>query len=283
MEVKIMVDKIINYETNTYGKTWFNDIVVVAGDTYLESHNPNWTGYEGEYYGDLAIENMTGFNPVRLYTSDGSLSGSTDVINAVSDGCGFLYFVGHGNPQTWGNHPPDDETFVNGLTNKDMSKLRNRDKLPICLISGCHNCQFDVNLFNFIKGLREFRFNYFDYEFYKKEWVPECWGWRMTRKIEGGSVATIGCTALGFTKEDKDSFDGGINELEVEFFKQYGQNNIDVLGDTWAAAINWYIDTYPLDWNESEENGIPDSWVDAQVVETWVLFGDPSLQIGGYP
>ncbi|MGF3555252.1 MAG: hypothetical protein ACQXXF_08345, partial [Thermoplasmatota archaeon] len=82
------------------------------------------------------------------------------------------------------------------------------------------------------------------------------------------------------TKEDKPvSFAGGINELEVEFFKQYGQYNIDIIGDAWAGAVKWYIDTYPVDWNLELTN---ESWVDVQVVSTWILFGDPTLKIGGY-
>jgi len=102
----------------------------------------------------------------------------------------------------------------------------------------------------------------------------------MTRKIGGGSIATIGITALGFTKEDKESFKGGSCELEVQFFKQYGQNNVDIIGDTWVAAVKWYIDTYKVDWNSELTN---DSWIDTQVVQSWALFGDPSLKIGGYP
>jgi hypothetical protein len=102
----------------------------------------------------------------------------------------------------------------------------------------------------------------------------------MTRKIGGGSIATIGCTALGYTKEDKDSFKGGLNEIEVEFFREYGQNNIDILGDTWVAAVASYLDKYPIDWQNSEDK---DSWIDTKVVQSWALFGDPSLQIGGYP
>jgi len=280
LEVKILVDKIIEYETDTYGKPWFNDMIVVAGDTYPESQNPNWTGYEGEYYGDRALENMTGFTPTRLYTSDGSLSDQADVITAVSKGCGFLYFVGHGNPQTWGNHPPNGTAFINGLTTPNMYKLSNGDKLPICVVSGCHNSQFNVTLLNFFKGIKEEGLKFFQWTFYRKEWVPECWSWRMTRKLGGGSIATIGCTALGYTKEDKKSFKGGINELEVEFFKQYGQNGSNVLGDTWAAAITWYLDTYPINWSTPAGS---DSWIDAKVVQSWALFGDPSLQIGGYP
>lgn len=270
IEVRIMVDKIIKYETNTYGKSWFNDFTVFAGDTYPEMYNPNWTGYEGEFYGDRAIENMTSFNPLRFYTSDGSFTGPTDVQNAINNGCGFIYFVGHGCPRSWSTHLPNSEVFVDGLHIYSVHKYRNRYMLPVCVLSGCHNLQFDVSIFNF-----------FDSEArWKGEAAYESIGWRLVRKIGGGTIATIGTSALGYTKEDKDSFNGGINEIEVEFFRQYGQNHKEILGDAFATAVEWYVDTYPIDWNTSS---ISDSWIDAQVVQSWTLFGDPSLQIGGYP
>ncbi len=285
-EVKTMVNKIIKYETSAYGAEWFNDMVVIAGDTYPEHQNKNWTGYEGEYYADLALENMTGFKPRKVYTSDGSLTGPSDVINAITPGCGFLYFVGHGNPRTWGNHPPDDEEFIDGLRLKHMPRLRNKDMLPVCVVSGCHNSQFDVTLKNIILGIREDGLHYFSTgregmgKFWLSEWVPYCWSWGITKKIGGGSIATIGCTALGYTKEDKVSFNGGLNEIEVEFFKYYGQENISIIGDTWAAAVNSYLDSYQVDWNST---GGSDSFIDTKVVQSWILFGDPSLMIGGYP
>ena len=269
-EVTIMVDKIIAYETTTFQQPWFNDMVVIAGDTYPESHNPNWTGYEGEFYGDQAIEHMASFNPIRLYTSDGSLSGHEDVVAALNNGCGFVYFVGHGSPKTWGNHPPDDDEFIRGLTVQNMYKLRNRNKLPVCVVSGCHNCQFDVSIFKIFNEITR----------YRQEGTFECWGWKITRERDGGSIATIGCTALGYTKEDKIAFNGGINELEVEFFRQYGQQHVTILGDAWVQALQWYIETYPVDWSTP---AVSDSWIDAKVVQSWILFGDPSLQIGGYP
>jgi len=274
-EVKIMVDKIITYEKTTYGKEWFYDMIVCAGDTYPVSHNPNWTGNEGEYYGDLAIENMTGFNPIRLYTSLGTLTGAADVRNAMKNGCGFLYFVGHGSPKAWGNHPPDSPQFIYGIQTSNVHRLRNKEMLPVCMLSGCHNLQFDVSIFKLFDPIAR----------YHGEAIYESIGWRLTRKIGGGSIATIGVTALGFTKEDKVvTFKGGINEIEVQFFKQYGQNNVDILGDTWKAAVDWYLDTYPAtedDWNNAV---YPDDvWVDIQIPQNWVLFGDPSLKIGGYP
>jgi len=107
----------------------------------------------------------------------------------------------------------------------------------------------------------------------------ECLGWRLTSKSEGGAIATIGCTALGALKEDKTSFSGGGNELEVNFFKQYGKNKIKVLGEAWLETISWYLDSYHVNWHS---RAVSDSWIDAQVVQSWILFGDPSLMIGGY-
>jgi hypothetical protein len=277
-EVSHVVRRIINYEKNTYGEDWFNKMVVVAGDTYLESSNPNWTGNEGEIYAEEAL-NMTGLDPVRLYTSDGSFTGSSDVFYAVNQGCGLLYFVGHGNPQLWATHPPNEFTWVMGPSINDMYKFKNRKMLPICVVSGCHNCQFDVSFLNYLDENAR----------YHSENAFECWGWWITRALRGGSVATIGVSALGLTKEDKPSFIGGINWLEVKFFDHYGQNSTTILGDAWSAAINSYLDTYsPLDWNTpagyNDDLGRynSDSFVDVKVVQSWVLFGDPTLQIGGF-
>ena len=259
-------------EEDEFGDDWFNDFVVVAGDTYLESDNPLWVGYEGEYYGDLAIENMTGFNPIRLYTSDGTFTSQDDVIETLDKGCGFVYFVGHGNPQSWGNHPPDDHEFLTGLNVQSMFKLKNDNMYPICVVSGCHNNQFDVSILKVFDQTA----------LYRGEATLECWGWRILRKVGGGSIASFGTTALGHTKEDKYSFSGGINELEVQLFKQYGKNGVDKVGDVLLESWRWYLDTYPINWSSSNNNDLADSWVDTQVVESYVLFGDPSLKIGGY-
>jgi len=269
-EVRTAVRKIITYETDVHDQPWFSTMLVVAGDTYLQTINANWTGYEGEFYGDRAIENMTGFTATRLYASEGSFSNKNDVIQEFRDGWGFVYFVGHGSPRQWGNHAPNESRIIQGPNCNDMWRFRNKDRLPVCIVSGCHNSQFDVclrRLFN--KDTR-----------WKQEYVPECWSERIMREPTGGAIGCIGCTALGYTKEDKTSFQGGINELECAFFHAYGKNHVTILGDTWAAAISWYALTYPVEWTSP---GLEDSWIDAKVIQSWVLFGDPSLQIGGFP
>jgi hypothetical protein len=115
---------------------------------------------------------------------------------------------------------------------------------------------------------------------WKQEGIPECWSERILREPRGGAIAALGCTALGYTKEDKTTFKGGINELEGAFFHAYGHDGITVLGDTWTTAITWYAQTYPVNWT-SQAWG--DSWIDTKVIQAWALLGDPSLHIGGYP
>jgi hypothetical protein len=267
-EVKVMVDKIIDYESNTYNQNWFSKIVVVAGDTYPESLNPDWKGNEGEENTIKILENMSDFEHIKLWTSDGSLSGTSDVIKAINNGCGFLYFDGHANPYRWSTHPPNDaETWINGLSVLTMSFLNNKNMMPVCVVGGCHNLQFDVHIGKLL-----------DDPWYYYTWIPECWGWKMTRKVGGGSIATLGCTGLGMTKEDKDSFSGAGDYLEPSFFYEYGVNGTKILGEVWGNTITRYLNKYPIDWNT------PSAWdyaIDAKTVQQWALLGDPSLSIGG--
>ncbi|MDG6218039.1 MAG: C25 family cysteine peptidase [Candidatus Thermoplasmatota archaeon] len=264
-EVKIMVDKIITYETTAYGSNWANNFLVCAGDTY-----PHLPSNEGEENTQRALENMTDYNHIRLWASDGTFTGVRDIISVFNDGIGFAFFDGHASPFRWAVHPPGDaSTWINGLSILTMSFLRNKDEYPIVLVGGCHNLQFDVH---FQKIFQD--------PFFYYTWIPECWGWKLTRTIHGGSVATLGCTGLGMTREDKDSFSGASDYLEPSFFYQIGVNNSKYLGDAWMNTITMYLEKYPIDWNT------PAAWdyaIDAKTVQQWVLLGDPSLKIGGYP
>lgn len=273
LELKIVVDKIIKYETQTHGSDWFNRIVVVAGDTYPDGQYDFPTPeYEGEENAKTVLSFMPGFENTTLFTSDGTLDGSKDVIREINEGCGFLFFDGHGNPRSWSTHPPNETTWVDGLSTKTMMRLFNGYKLPVCVVGGCHNLQFDVNLLNLLKE----PFKSFIYS----TGIYECWGWKLTRKIGGGAIATIGCSGLGMTKEDKESREGASDFLDPQFFYEYGINGTSILGECWGKAISNYLDRFPINWST------PSSWdyaYDAKTVQQWVLMGDPSLKIGGYP
>jgi hypothetical protein len=104
--------------------------------------------------------------------------------------------------------------------------------------------------------------------------VPECMSWRFVRSPNGGAIATIGNTGLGYGMPGKVlTIGGGDGWITIEFFRQYGEHDQIVLGQAHSQAITEYIKIF--DMNDLEA-GHPKS------VQQWVLLGDPSLKIGGY-
>ena len=277
-EVKIVVNKIINYETSNI-ESWYDKIVLVAGDPFNDS-NMGTNYYEGELIADKISTYLEDFEKIKLYSSNRYINHSytpltVNILREISEGCGHLFFDGHGSPANWNTGWPNAEPIQDGGINVyDLLSLSNYDKTPICIMGGCHTSQFNVTLLSTLMN-KPFTWTY-------GMPVAECLGWHLTRKIDGGSIATIGNTGLGYEAEGEfgDRDGDGINEpdcvealggyLERCFYKSLADNNI-VLGETWANAIKKYLDTYP---------GMEDQW-DTKVVEEWVLIGDPSLAIGG--
>jgi len=285
LEVNIMVNKIIEYEQAPANPLWFNKMIVVGGDPYDDVG----TGYlEGEIIGDKALSYLYDFEPIKLYASNRYTNPdftplTTNIIREITAGCGFLLFDGHASPGWWNTFWPNDFTQLiedGGITIYDFPQLKNGQKLPICIVGGCHASLFNVSLLNTIIDRHNSR-----HMWSFGQAIPECWSWWLTRKIGGGSIATIGSTGLGYEAEGENGdLDGdGKNEpdcvealggyLETQFFKAYGNDSIDILGEAWGSAINQYLDIFPGMNNRS----------DAKTIEQWIIFGDPTLKIGGYP
>jgi hypothetical protein len=293
-EVKTVVNKIINYENSTHGSDWFKKMILVGGDTFPESnvHSEEYGFYEGEIetnHGSIPMRNL-GFEIVELWASNGNLTGQSDVVQAVSKGAGFLYFSGHGNPADWSTHPPDSDAWINGLMIWSMGLLNNSDKLPICVVGGCHNSQFDVTRLNFIKGLLSERFRYFSNNvyvgsggFWKGEWVYRCWSWNLVRQSKGGSIATIGNTGLGYGETGNNclvKYDGWLSSHFFYVYENLSSQGKDKLGQIHSQSITDYINQFFY-----EKDGFGQglwSFVDEKTIQGWVLLGDPSLKIGGY-
>jgi hypothetical protein len=277
-EVEIMVSKTIYYENNAFGSEWFKKMVSIAGDTYPAVYNSEWIGNEGEEGTQRAINWMDGFSHEKLWASLGTFTGPDDVINAINQGCGFLFFDGHGSPMSWATHGPNSTEWIDGLDIWQMKSLKNDNMYPVCIVGGCHNSQFNISILNALK-IYEGIDKWYEY-LWKGETGPECWSWWLTRKIDGGSIATLGYSALGYTKEDK-NFTGEASEwLDTHFFWEYGINGTDILGKVWGNVITDYLKTYPIDWNANVESPTA---IDAKTAQEWILMGDPSLKIGGYP
>jgi len=283
-EVSKIVKKIISYEKTSADPSWFKKIVVVAGDPY-DDQGTNYL--EGELIGEKAIAYMSGFEPRKLFSSNRDTNPeftplSANIIREINQGCGFLFFDGHGGPSWWNTFWPGsfDSLIENGgISNYQFSQLQNGGKLPICIVGGCHINLFNVSILSTLTDPHNKRFTWSN-----GAPIRECWGWSLTVKQNGGAIATIGNTGLGYEAggEVGDLNGDGINEpdcveslcgyLETQFFRGYQVNHIDILGKNWCHSIVEYLCIYP---------GM-EGWSDAKTLEQWMLFGDPSLKIGGY-
>lgn len=273
-EVQIMVNKIITYEAEGCDPSWFKKIVGVGGDSFDDGPPLGDDYYEGEERNKLAFDYLSGFTPVKVWASHRGtgepVPSPTDILRAINDGCGFLYFAGHGSPTIYNTHWFDDYSWDDspgGIHIYHMLRLNNGEKLPICVIGACHNSEFNVSFFNFLESPLEI------------VPTPECWSWILTRKIGGGAIATIGYTGYewvatyGWDDDDiPDCTQYFSGYIDSRFFHAYGVDGVDILGEAWGQAISEYRDRF--------HGG--NRW-DGKTPQQWLLLGDPSLKIGGYP
>lgn len=266
-EVSIVVEKIITYETTTAGSSWFTRMVAIGGDTF-----PAYPGYEGEQTCDVATSYMTGFDIQKLYTSTGTMTGPTDILDAVGQGCGFLMTRGKGGTDRVRVSLPEGEEII-AFQNKDVSKLTNKDQYPICVLGECTHGKFDVRVLNILKVNQ----NISGYTI--ADCIYDCIAWRLVREKDAGAIATLTNTnicygAIGDSNgngipDDAEKF-GGF--LAVELFRLYSQEGIQTLGILHQQALSNYIELFPVRTDK----------LHGKSVQEFILFGDPSLRIGGY-
>lgn len=283
-EVTTMINKIIAYESTKAEESWFNHMLLIGGDTYPKYGN--YTGCEAEIDTNLSASYMDNFTFNRLWASTGTLTGMSVVENAINDGAGFIHMAGHANPASLVTHPPfnkSEEIVIMEMYNffkpfHIHPKLTNDDKLPVIVVGGCHNSQFNVNTQNFMKdlfeyGIQKFFFNP-PYKYFHMEWVPKCWSWWLTSNPEGGAIAVMGNTGYGMGLPGEQYVTGLDGWLFPRFFYHYGQENKQFVGEAHSLAITDYV-------NEFDINNLQET-ADRQMIQQWVLLGDPSLMIGGY-
>lgn len=216
------------------------------------------------------------FKKIYLWASNGNFTSQTDVLNTLSEGCGFAFFFGHAGPDIMVVNMPglpggQGKSQVTGLRIINfgnpvfpMNNIKNGNKLPIVAVMGCHNSLYNVTLLNSIFG-------------WNRRWTysfptPECWSEWLTRVPQGGAIATIGCTALGPGEFDENFAPDTGCWIFPELFRQYGQEGHRILGVVYGQTISSYLSTF----------GITNS-IDQEMIQELALFGDPSLLIGGYP
>lgn len=300
-EITPVVNKIIAYET-MHDTSFFDKAFVVGGDTFPPSRGaPMDHVYEGEEVTGVTatlLENA-GFSVEKLWLSLDAWDNPTDVIKQLNTGCGFVHFAGHGNPASWGNHPPDDteDVFYDGLTVFSMGQLENKNELPIAMVGGCHNAQFNVTVRNVMwilrnYGIKESFFTY-PFRFFYMDWIPRDFCSWLVFHPDGGAIASIGNTGLGYgsISEIGDLDGDNITEpdcvetyggwIETRFFDAYARQNHSVLGMVHGQAIIDYIQIIGNVGVFPKVGDINDDPVGRQTIEGWALIGDPSLHIGG--
>ncbi len=296
-----------SYDPKPYGNVTSIHVWVEGGSgsvVFEDWRNDTEMYYEGEWTtGEKELLGRGGalyympevFEKEILWASNGKLTGMDDVLSAVSEGCGFLFFSGHGSPNVWadqypgipGDRGPASVTGMQVTTLRPyppffsspmfpMDTLSNEEKLPIAVVGGCHNSQFNVSMILGVYDLLPYLLPMFPE---KSMWchgvpVPETFSWRLVRNPDGGAIASMGNTGLGYGMPGKElTTGGGDSWITIEFFRQYGEENLEVLGDAYLQTLNSYVDTFDM---SDLSAGHP------KTVSQWVLFGDPTLKIGGY-
>lgn len=255
IEAWFAVGKIIGYESSTAGD-WYHRFVVAGGDSFNDG--PQWGTdyYEGEITVNVSTAYMEDFMPVKLLGSNGRLS-KENIKGEWSQGAGFVNLEGHGNYLSWATHPPHDYNTWIGIQVQDIPDLGNNGRLPFVVLGGCH--------------IADMGHTY------------ECFAWQLVRARNKGAIATTGFASLSWGADDDvngngepDIIEYASGYLDVLVFKQYGHKDITVAGEMCDAAVTEYLNTAPVQWN----NAYLDIW-DCKTVSSWVLLGDPSLQLGG--
>ena len=261
-----------------------SDDDVVFGPVTLISQ----CGYEGDIETEVGVRYLEekDFESIRLTTSDSSFSNQENVINKINEGQGFVYFAGHGSPMSWANHHPGipggrRNSEITGLSmiNFDMTRplfpmntLNNKNKLPIVIIGGCHNSEIDCSFLKLFTDPYKVLYGPQVLSF-----IPECFAWWLVRLNNGGAIASLGFSSLGYGTYGINNANTLSGWLNGEFFRQYSEENIDILGEVVGESLNSYSSNFA---NYDCENYMK---VHRKTFEAWLLLGDPSLKIGGYP
>ncbi len=273
IEVRTVVKKTIEYES-TIGHS--NKIILVGGDSFEDSKEYD----EGELITNESGNCLLEYEKIKIYSSQKNVS-PKEIRKALDEGAAFMHFNGHGFVIYWTtyHHKQIEIDAEPGLGIWDIVLFSNT-QYPIVVVGGCETGMFNVAV------------TYRPYTWAPERDLPmilrffpavECISWYFTSKSGGGSVASLGytCSTLGAASEHGDKDHDGITEpdcieagygfMEINFFSAHGNEKKSFLGECWGYAIDTYYDTL----------GKTDIG-DLRNIQSFILFGDPSLKIGGY-
>jgi hypothetical protein len=266
-EVERYIKKDINYETSSFNSDWAKKVMLIGTTT--------WVPDTCKYMEEIGYSLPEGYSTVKLYESGSSRAGdgqpSTQaILDLMEKGVGFISYMGHGDNTGWYQY----------LTNPDVCGLTGASPASIVFAASCGTSEFaprppsdaytDANGMEHIGNTAG--------EVFSSVPPPPAniqrdtingFGEAITVQSDGGAVAYVGAIT-------------GAQEfsifLDMYFFEAISAGRYTV-GDMWVYMVEKYYqrNTFPKTVD-------PPNWVIlAQFHQPWkfMLFGDPSLRIGG--
>ena len=245
-ELKIIVDKIINYEEHN---KMVKRIVQLGGDTF--PGDPEGI-YEGEFCNAAVLNNLPGYSSIQLWGTNGKLT-KQDIKKAFNEGVDFVDCSGHGSWASWATHAPDNEG----------KWIPSKTLIPYSPYTGLLYIDLDLFLYLNSKKLPVVVFNACSCSKYSES--PNCISWSMLRKSGAGGIASFGASGIGYGSYGRSETERLWGWMEVNILKElYNTKN---LGQVWSSSITDYANSFELD------DG------DYKTLLEMAMFGDPTLNI----
>ena len=282
-EVKSYVNKVLTYEMlTTNNASWFKTAVLYEGSIGGGDRNDHIETYLKEK--KFSVSNRHWTNDLKNMNADQK---KNLVINNINQGAGLINYVGHGNTGEW--------SCMSFTHNEVKTKLTNSTKFPIIAAGACFTSMFSwippgdayVDINNTVHsgtapacerfpGPPEFA-SYASPKTIQAGYDPECLGENFlfnagNPKGSAGAIAYLGERSAGRH--------WGFDVAEY-FFKAY--TNGLTIGQMWEKMVTEYYWAKQINQSNTWNYG-PEKWDTGHMFDEpqkFVLFGDPSVLVGG--
>ncbi|MDM8528375.1 C25 family cysteine peptidase [Anaerolineales bacterium HSG24] len=232
-EAEIMVNKIIDYDTNQKQQDWSNEILLIADEGINGEPDSSFDNLSDKIIDIVPASYKSNKVYISDYDDENATPPTTDIIKFIDDGVLMANYAGHGAVNLWGKWDLTNDTI---FSVSHVESLNNGEQLPIVTVANC------------LSG---------DFAQPSKVDRPISMAEEFLRKEGKGSVAVWAPSGLDFPS--------GHLVLMEEFYSNIFQKDMYSLGEATNQAK---LDAY----------GQNEFW--KELVETFILFGDPTMTIG---
>ncbi|MBW7882744.1 MAG: hypothetical protein H3C34_08915 [Caldilineaceae bacterium] len=281
-EVQTMVNKIIAYEQGA-NPSWAAHVLFVSGN--FSNPKPTVTQIAAQ----LAL---IGFTNTQLDETNPACGGSslppcslvrtTALNNAMNSGVGFVAYFGHGYGGTPGNMDGSSGGWAGWYDYQSIATLTNSTRLPIVTAAACDTAQFHFphqpyqqkagGIYAPASGVPQNQQNATEpAAIQPAQYDQDSMAEHFLVKQPAGAVAYFG----GYTGVQPHSF----RVVQRMFDELAALGGTARLGDIWKGGVERYIVN-----DFGDVAGYWNNWYSAAIyhhIQKMMLFGDPSLRIGG--